>query len=446
MVFINLLGPSPLHPTPSPPDQQSQATLSKRNQQVRNSTPSQDPHPTCANTFTRIGLRDIFKDSLLHLKQPALMMDDFSWDQAFGPQFRAAFDFTLEFEHLMLSIVPSTVLIASVPVFYFLYAWKTTVCRGGLLLWIKLVCCLMISAELTTVLDIVANDLLLQSTVTALAVTEALSLAFWLTRHGRDTETATAANSTSLVAAVSLGVILYWEQRYALRASSFVALWLILTLLCDVVKSRSTFMRHDLGALGALATSSASLKLAILVLEELPKDSLVTNEELKLQLGPESTCGFFSRTLFTWLYELFILGFRNILRVEQLKNLGPEFSSQHLCEQVEKFWCVGNAPEHPFYHHYDKNKYELENSMSSHALADACYQVLQSSFLSIGFPRFLLSAFTLAQAGLVYLVLTTIEDQNKPRNNKDGLMIGATLVYLGLMVSTMANHSVLLPC
>lgn len=65
---------------------------------------------------------------------------DFDSDNDFGPQFKDKFDFTLDFEHTILTTVPATLLIAAAPVFFFVYRGKDAIVLPGKLLWAKLVC------------------------------------------------------------------------------------------------------------------------------------------------------------------------------------------------------------------------------------------------------------------------------------------------------------------
>lgn len=62
-------------------------------------------------------------------------------DHAFGPQFKDKFDFTLQFEHTILAILPTTIFFAAVPIFFFFYQNAPNVVRPGQLLLVKLVSC-----------------------------------------------------------------------------------------------------------------------------------------------------------------------------------------------------------------------------------------------------------------------------------------------------------------
>ena len=64
---------------------------------------------------------------------------DLASDKAFGPQFRDKFDFTLEFEHTILTVVPASFFIAAVPIFFFIFQRRPNIIMCGNLLWAKLV-------------------------------------------------------------------------------------------------------------------------------------------------------------------------------------------------------------------------------------------------------------------------------------------------------------------
>lgn len=60
-------------------------------------------------------------------------------DTGFGPKLAKVFDFTLTFEHAILGILPTTLLIATFPILLFYYGQLPDVILPGNLLWAKLV-------------------------------------------------------------------------------------------------------------------------------------------------------------------------------------------------------------------------------------------------------------------------------------------------------------------
>lgn len=60
-------------------------------------------------------------------------------DTAFGPEFKDKFDFTLEFEHAILSIGPAAFLLLGIPILVFRFRKHPAIISSGWLLWLKLV-------------------------------------------------------------------------------------------------------------------------------------------------------------------------------------------------------------------------------------------------------------------------------------------------------------------
>jgi hypothetical protein len=95
--------------------------------------------------------------------------------------------------------------------------------------------------------------------------------------------------------------------------------------------------------LGALAATAAALKLAILLLDEISRRGLIQSSLLRASMSPEATSGFWSRILFLWLNSTLFLGFRNILSVGDLRDMGPEFDSENLHARFQAKWATGEA-------------------------------------------------------------------------------------------------------
>lgn len=79
----------------------------------------------------------------------------------------------------------------------------------------------------------------------ALIVCKAASIRPYQHAISDQTNTAIPTASLELAAALSVGVMIYVGHRYAIHSSSILALYLLVTFLIDIVKSRSFF--HALG-------------------------------------------------------------------------------------------------------------------------------------------------------------------------------------------------------
>lgn len=141
------------------------------------------------------------------------------------------------------------------------------------------------------------------------------------------------------ISSLCLVAILSLEHRHSLRSWAFTSLYLSLTLLLDIAKSRTYFSRSGLDAIAGLSTASCIGKLALLLLEEVPKRRYIKVLALKNSLSREAISGFWTRALFLWLNPTFLSGYKTLLQVESLGNLGDDFAAEHLSAKFELVWA-----------------------------------------------------------------------------------------------------------
>lgn len=144
-------------------------------------------------------------------------------DQTFGPQLRDYFDFTLLFQHAILTLLPSALLIVSCPTYVY-YHTRTAVIDAGWLLWAKLV------------------------TAVTLIGTELSSAILWSNAKSHGSKIAIIASSVACVGTAAVLVMIFFEHRHSYRPSSLLATFLILTILFDIVKARTHFTRTRMTA------------------------------------------------------------------------------------------------------------------------------------------------------------------------------------------------------
>ncbi|KAF2995600.1 hypothetical protein E8E14_000809 [Neopestalotiopsis sp. 37M] len=177
----------------------------------------------------------------------------------------------------------------------------------------------------------------------------------------------------------------------------------------------------------ALFTASLATKLALLCLEELQKVPLV-NEDKSRTLALEETSGPINRSVFWWLNELFLKGFKGLLQVEDLGSIDNRFDSVELFSKLHSAW-------------------QVTNKGGKHSLIVATFSAFKVAFLAPVIPRFCLAGFNFAQPFLINRVVSFVgeSESNNPQRNASGIaggLIGATfLVYLGLALSRVIyNH------
>lgn len=134
------------------------------------------------------------------------------------------------------------------------------------------------------------------------------------------------------------------EHRHSPYSSTFLSVYLSIFSLLDVVEARSLLLRStELRAVGAMTVVAAILKLVLVTLQEVPKTLRIDGEgegddEKQSQ---EASSGFWNRTLLLWINNKLTYGFRHELRMSDLGNLGPDFSSIQLSAKLEPHWQKG---------------------------------------------------------------------------------------------------------
>lgn len=168
-------------------------------------------------------------------------------------------------------------------------------------------------------------------------------------RHGSliRNNASVAAAALSYVSTLSVLAIVYVEHRRSLRSSSFLSAFLSITMLFNVARARSYISRGRLDTFGALQVAIAILKLALISLEELSKQSLFRPGDGRSSIGPEMRGGFWNRSLFVWVNNTLLIGFRNVITVKELPEIGLEFSTERLSAKFQKTWKAGSLPS-PF--------------------------------------------------------------------------------------------------
>lgn len=117
-----------------------------------------------------------------------------------------------------------------------------------------------------------------------------------------------------------------------------MSLWLILTIICDIGRARSLFLRSDVFTVGILTTVAAGLKMCLFILEEKSKKSLIKDERTRKDVTTEATSGLFSRIMFLWMNRVFSYGFKNIISLDGLNKLSPTLATQHVTDEFATQW------------------------------------------------------------------------------------------------------------
>lgn len=236
-------------------------------------------------------------------------------DGMFGPAMPGKFDFTLLFELVMLGMVPAGIVILVTPFYLRSLATAANQVRPGVLLWAKL------------------------AAGVALVSIQLASIVLWHRADLFRSNVALAASIMSFIGSLCVVVIIYITHTFSLHSSSFMSIFLSLTMLFDITMARSYFLRESLDALGALQVVVASLKLFLALLEEVPKLHLFRSPLVRPGAG--EAVGFWCRSLLLWLNPILRLGFRKTFTIEELPYIGERYDSEKLFDQFVPYWKRG---------------------------------------------------------------------------------------------------------
>ncbi|KAJ9485611.1 hypothetical protein VN97_g7741 [Penicillium thymicola] len=314
-------------------------------------------------------------------------------ENAFGPvsQLRP-FDFTLTFEHAILSIIPSTFLqLAGPPRLLHLFRCQRKT-RSGHDYFLKLV-----AASINFALQLSL-------------------LVLWSVSVASRTSTSIPSAALGFVSSTIIIGLSYVEDIKSKRPSSLLTVYLLLSILFDATQVRTLWLTHRV-AIAAVQSAILGTKLIMLLLETREKRSYLKSPYK--EYPPEETSGIVNKSFVWWLNQLFLTGYQKIIGSRDLFALEPGLSSGDTGKRLKRAWEKhGNA----------------ENNLS---LPWAFVRCFWWELLAVAFPRVCMIGFNFAQPFMITAVLVYIEGPITPesRNSGYGLIGAAFLIYLGLALS-----------
>ncbi|GKT79547.1 ABC transporter [Colletotrichum tofieldiae] len=319
-------------------------------------------------------------------------------DNSIGPSVQGCrndFDFTLKFERIFFTILPSTLFILlSIPRIIVLVRRPTVV--GG----INLQCIKLVAIIIYSILQLA--NLVLSSLVT----TRAMDLSI-------------VSSAVSLIAALCMLGLSFFEHSRSPRPSVMLNTFLISTILFDAAQVRSLWLSaHTFReiTIARIFTAAAVWKIVLILSESWQK--LQWLRWNRKDHSPEETSGVFGLATFSWLNPLFISGYKKVLAVPDLFPLDKSLSVEALQETSR-----GIEPE----------RYQGRN----HGLARALGSTLVVPLLMPVAPRIALLALVFCQPFLLEALLNNLgESETNQIANRGYGLIGATLIiYTGIPIA-----------
>lgn len=179
-----------------------------------------------------------------------------------------------------------------------------------------------------------------------------------------------------------------------------------------------------------MAATTAALKGALIFLGEVSKRRHLRDPRLQ-QVGSEFTSGFLNRSLFLWVNRTLVIGYRKVLDLEDLQQLGPEFSSTYLSDKFIAVWDKGKSIHLDF---WDSTLCILTvlavDKTSPRCLLKALLTVLAEPLFVSAIPRVCNVALEFIAPFYLKRIVEYVAEPNHPSDLGRGL-IGATVLLFG---------------
>ncbi|KAI1419772.1 P-loop containing nucleoside triphosphate hydrolase protein [Xylaria sp. FL1777] len=316
-------------------------------------------------------------------------------DGSFGPAVedgcRGGFDFTVQFEELILAILPAAIFLLVSPFRALALLRRRITARRNSLYAAKL------------------------ATIAAYTGLQLALLVQWAQPEFRSS-VSIASTTLSLASGLSLGLLSHLEHSKSIRPSFIITFYLIFTVFLDIARARTQWLLKNTDGIAATLTASLTVKIALLALEAVEKRRFLVDGYR--EYPPESTSGPFGRGFFLWLNSLLLSGFGKVLSLADLPSISEKLDSRMLAKDLSAAW-------------------ENCNQKKRHALALAAVLTFRWEVFLIVFPKLAYVALSLSQPFLIQEAVGFVQNTQPEKNNNVGygLIGGFALVYTGLAVT-----------
>ncbi|KAK4185165.1 canalicular multispecific organic anion transporter 1 [Podospora australis] len=330
-------------------------------------------------------------------------MMDFSGcvnDESLGPTVvgcRDDFDFTIKFERIFFSLIPTSLFLALSLSRLVHLIRKPIIVGGTLLRLVKL------------------------ATITVYSAVQLVLLVLSTTRSGRFGALFIPSDAIALGSALCMITLSSWEHSRSPRPSIFLNGYLFISILLDVSQTRTLWLASTNATEHAYArifTSGVALKALLIVLESQSKTRWMLLWDTKIH-SPEETSGLYGLGAYFWLNRLFLKGYRSILKLDDLYPLDATMASETL---------------------YNQHSQQMDVAIfrgQKHGLCRSLAKTLAVQLLLPVGPRIAMGAFQFCQPFLIETLLKYLStpSETTPKNLGCGLIGATLLIYVGIAVS-----------
>ena len=227
--------------------------------------------------------------------------------------------------------------------------------------------------------------------------------------------TSVAAAALSVVTGVGILVLSTLEHSRSIRPSTILQLFLITTILSDTAICRTLWLIGKDDQIERAFTVAVFSKAVLLCLEVVEKRRWL--EPKYKNLKGEALGGFANLSVFWWLNDIFLTGYKKILVLADIEGIEEARRAQALETTFQEHWANTS---------HDK----------PHALLLTLGWTLRWSLAASVFPRLCLIGFKFSQPFLIGSLIQYLDSPLLEDNVGNGLIGAYALAYTGVAVST----------
>ena len=149
-----------------------------------------------------------------------------------------------------------------------------------------------------------------------------------------------ASGTLAVLDAVAIGALSLFYHSRSVRPSTILQLYLSISLLFDIARTRTLWLVRFDAVLASLFTAGTVSKAFMLCLEIIEKRSSL--EPAFRSIVREATSGFANLSIFWWLNEPLKKGSRKVIGLKDLDELAEDFRSDTLRLNLGENWDQGN--------------------------------------------------------------------------------------------------------
>ncbi|PMB71668.1 ABC transporter NFT1 [Beauveria bassiana] len=250
-------------------------------------------------------------------------------------------------------------------------------------------------------------------------------------------DTMVAAALIDLVAALTIGIMLYIEQGHRIRASKLLRVYLLLGCVIDAAKCRLFYLDRGLSSASAIAASAGGFRLLLLLLEVFPTKQLLVHENASVAAENE-TARQEKRRRACFVFPGLSISRQLRISIENgnLMPIAAEFASDRLNEKLRNYWQL--SAEKADQMEKARRTAQIDGKAAPHleleSLMTTCGTVWDTEIRRILVPRLIFAICTFSQPFILKAVID-VSGQDHASLLRKACLISATLAaFVGMTI------------